>query len=897
MPLTPGTTLGPYSVTAQIGAGGMGEVYRARDTKLDRDVALKILPEDFASDPERLARFQREAKVLAALNHPNIAQIHGLEESGDTPALVLEYVDGPTLQDRIGQGAIPLDEALPIAKQIAEALEAAHEQGIIHRDLKPANIKVTPDGVVKALDFGLAKALEPEQSHEDVANSPTMSMTAAATRAGFILGTAAYMSPEQAKGKPVDKRTDIWAYGVVLFEMLTGRQAFGGTDISETLASVLKTDVTLDELPAEVPHGLRRVLSRCLQKDRSQRSRDIGDVRLGIDDALVAPGESPVNTGAQSSAGVWQRPVPILVPVLLAGAVAVVAAWGITRAPEPASHPVRRLAITPPPSAGLSLSAGNVLAISPDARTLVFRATGAGASQLYRRRLDQFGVTPIRDTEGGANPFFSPDGEWLGFFANEVIRKISLAGGDALTVSEYSSQRRATWGPGDTIVFGTNDGGLMRVSAGGGVPELLTTPEADNESHQHPSFLPGGGAVLFTAWSGAADTARIAVYSFDSGEQRVLFAGTVPKFTQGHIVFGRRDTLWAAPFDVDELAVTGEPFLVLEGAAGTPGIGHPYFQTARDGTLAYVPGGGVTGSRPLVWVDRDGQEEPVDTSPLRYAGARISPDGTRIALDARDDEDDIWIWNIERRTLTRLTTSPEPDRTPTWTPDSMTVAFGSRRDGLGDIYWMAADGTGGVERLTDAPSVQVPLGFTADGSRLVFTESLGSQSDIGVLGLDNERQSETLLSTEFDEGNADVSPDGRWVAYQSDASGLEAIYVRPFPNVDDGRVQVSTAGARHPMWGPDGRELFFMAPGRQGGEFDLIAIPVEAAPSFNVGTPEVVLSGPYLANVGWRPFDISPDGQRFLMIRERAVGDTVPTQINVVEHWFEELKARVPTSQ
>ena len=514
MPLEVGSTLGPYEVLSAIGAGGMGEVYKARDTKLDRDVALKILPDAFVNDPERLARFQREAKVLASLNHPNIAQIHGLEESGDSPALVLEYVPGPTLQDRIAKGPIPLDEALPIARQIAEALEAAHEQGIIHRDLKPANVKVKDDGTVKVLDFGLAKALQPELSDLDAANSPTMTMTAAATKMGVIMGTAAYMSPEQAKGRQVDKRADIWAFGVVLFEMLTGRQAFGGTDISETLAAVLKTDLDLDALPADTPRGIRRVISRCMQKDRTQRSRDIGDVKLDLAEALAAPVEETVETAAIAQPAIWQRPVPAVGAALLLVALGGLAVWTLTSPSQPQPR-VTRFRI-PFEAGALPGVSGPLLALSPDGTTLVYAARNEGGTlQLFRSRMDQLDGEPMADTEGASNPFFSPDGTWVGFRGDgTTIKKVALAGGPVVTIHETSGFRGATWGPDDTIIFGAGvGGGLSRVSADGGEPEAITTPDTDAGEVQHrwPQLLPGGNAVLFSVWSGGQESQVLSV--------------------------------------------------------------------------------------------------------------------------------------------------------------------------------------------------------------------------------------------------------------------------------------------------------------------------------------------------------------------------------------------------
>ena len=627
MPLEPGTTLGVYEVLSAIGAGGMGEVYKARDTKLDRDVALKILPDAFVNDAERLARFQREAKVLASLNHPNIAQIHGLEEGGDSPALVLEYVEGPTLQDRISQGPIPMDEALPIARQIAEALEAAHEQGIIHRDLKPANVKVRSDGTVKVLDFGLAKALQPELSDTEAANSPTM--TAAATRAGIIMGTAAYMAPEQAKGRQVDKRADIWAFGVVLFEMLTGRQAFGGTDISETLAFVLTREIEWTALPTKTPASVRRMLRRCVARDRKNRLADMSMARLEIDEADAAP-ETPAVavTTPVAPPALWQRPVfasAALVLALITGGLVV---WSVAGGDQPAPRSAMRLSVALPPTVEVT-GTHNRIALSGDGRVVVFNGSSEGTSQLYRRSLDQPDAVPIAGTEDAVAPFLSPDGEWVGFAVGHELKKVSLVGGPPLTICALDDAfRLASWGPDDTVVFGTEYSGLWQVSAAGGEPQELTTPdtEAGEIFHIAPSILPGGHTVLF--WSAGSDGNRVELLQKDSGERRVLVEdGASPHYvTTGHVVFSRGDSLWATPFDLDELSVTGAPFLVLEGVQDLGTFGGTQFGVARDGTLVYVTGPyRVTAQRTLAWVDRKGNEEAIDVPPRAYTYARLSP--------------------------------------------------------------------------------------------------------------------------------------------------------------------------------------------------------------------------------------------------------------------------------
>ena len=565
MSLNPGQSLGPYKIATLIGEGGMGQVWQATDTQLNRQVALKILPDAFAADPDRLARFKREAQILASLNHPNIAAIYGIEECEGTRALVLELVEGPTLADRILKGPIPLDEALAIAKQITEALEAAHEAGVIHRDLKPANIKVREDGTVKVLDFGLAKALD-TMSARDPSESPTL--TAAATQAGVIMGTAAYMSPEQARGKTVDRRADIWAFGAVLFEMLTGRRAFVGEDVSVTLAEVIKSDPDLDALSSDVPARVRHALRVCLQKDPRQRGGDVGAIRLAMEGAFETPVGAREEPPAASQLQVLQRPIPLAIAALVIAAIAGLAGWGLVRPALAPSSTVTRLPFIPPD--GDVIDDG--LALSPDGRTLVYTGMRDGVRQLFVRRRDHMAVRPVPGTAGATHPFFSPDGAWVGFFANDSIKKVALAGGAPVTLCSVGLRRGATWGPDDTIVFASlADPGLMEVSTAGGEPRRLTSPE-EGTGHGWPTFVPGGEAVLYTITNldqvGTSDPFEVAVVSPDTGDQHTLVRGTTPAVTaSGHLVFAREASLWAVPFDTDRLTVSGEPAPIVDGVA------------------------------------------------------------------------------------------------------------------------------------------------------------------------------------------------------------------------------------------------------------------------------------------------------------------------------------------
>ncbi len=749
MALQPGTTLGPYAVTAKIGEGGMGEVYQATDTKLNRQVALKILPEAFAADPDRLARFQREAQVLASLNHPNIATIHGLEETEDTRALVLELVEGPTLAERIAQGPIPLDETVAIASQIADALEAAHEQGVIHRDLKPANVKVKDDGTVKVLDFGLAKALEASPG-SDPSQSPTL--TAAATQMGVIMGTAAYMAPEQAKGKPVDKRADVWAFGCVLFEMLTGRRPFRGDDISTTLARVIDRDPDWDELPASLPPVIPIYLRRCLEKDPKQRVHDVADVRLALAGAFDVPAppavERPEPVAAVPQLQVWQRPIPAAVAALVIAAIAGGMVWGLVRpAPAPAGTVARFPFILPE---GDVMGIADGMALSPDGRMLVYAGEREGVQQLFVRRRDQMTVRPLGGTEGARHPFFSPEGAWVGFFADGSLKKVALAGGPPVTLCAAGGfLGGATWGPDDTIVFASFDAyALMQVSAAGGEPRPLTAP-SEGTFHRWPTFVPGGEAVLYTR--GTLDALEVAVVSVDTGAQQTLVQGSDGTVTaSGHLVFGREASLWAVPFDTDQLTVSGEPTPMVEGVQVNQN-GWAQYEVADDGTLVYLPTAGDDADQAeLVWVDRvTGDETPLG-APLRaYRSARISPDGTRVAIEIRDQQDDIWVWDLTGGTLTRLTLDAGGDFVGIWTRDSQRVIFSSTRAGLPALFWKAADGTGTTDPLGDGEGPRLPMAVAPDGSVVVVGELNEGSVNLITVSLTGDPVSEDLLVTEF----------------------------------------------------------------------------------------------------------------------------------------------------
>ena len=971
----------------------MGEVYRARDTTLGREVAIKVLPDAFAHDADRLARFEREAKTLASLNHPHIAQIYGLEKSSGVHALVMELVEGPTLADLIAgspggpQGPplrtegrrggssdppIPLDEALPIARQICEALEAAHEQGIIHRDLKPANIKVTPDGVVKVLDFGLAKLAGPAEAghyvqdgrsvrlQPDLTASPTITSPAMMTGVGVILGTAAYMSPEQAKGRPADKRSDVWAFGCVLYEMLTGRRAFDEEDIADVLGAVVRLEPNWEALPSDLQQPVRTLLHSCLVKDRRHRVADISTALFVLDKgaslAMTAGPHDPAYllkdaASAQTTAAVsaaravlaqsTRRRVAIAsAAAVLAGAVvAATVTWFATRPAELVPPRVSRLLIASPGTAALTINGNDRdLAITPDGSRAVY--VGNRGTQVFVRALDA--LEPVAVFTGGPRGLFvSPDGQWIGFAdGTGVLKKVAVTGGPAVTLATLdSAPRGATWGSDNTIIVATSNvtTGLQRVGAAGGPTTVLTRPDrAQGEGdHLWPEMLPGGRAVLFTilAVTGGLDAAQVAVLNLQTGTRTVLVRGgshahyvraggaspvglaggrgspmraeregglASPKQGEGgHLVYAAAGTLRAVAFDLARLETRGTPVPVIP-AVVTTAQGGADAVVAGDGTLAYVSGGSVTGAgapSTLVWVDRQGRETPIPTPPRAYLAPRLAPDGTRAAVYAVDQEQDLWLWDLVRATLTRITFGPGTDASPLWTPDGRRLIFSSERAGTRNLFWQAADGTGVVERLTESPNVQNATAVSPDGRRLIFTETIPKTGeDVMQVELDGTHRVTPLVRSSFGERNGIISPDGRWLAYEANDSGRFEIYVRPFPDVNSGHWQVSTNGGARPLWARSGQELVYAS-----ATGALMRVGVERGASWSATPPTMLVKEGYLTipsgNSG-RSYDISSDGQRFLMIKEGGGTDqtAAPPQLIVVQHWVEELKRLVPTN-
>ena len=906
MSLTVGARLGSYEVTAQLGVGGMGEVYRARDTRLNRDVALKVLPVAFAADLERLARLTREAQVLASLNHPNIGSIHGLEDAAGVRALVLELVEGPTLADRIAQGPVPMDETLAIARQILEALEAAHEHGIVHRDLKPANIKIRPDGTVKVLDFGLAKALDSSPASSVAATmSPTLSMHA--TQAGLILGTAAYMSPEQAAGKSADKRSDLWAFGVVLVEMLTGGQAFTGETIAHVLASVLKSEPDWSKLPADTPAQLRRLLRRCLEKDRKRRLDSAVAARLEIEDAIVAPSSA---TAAHSVLPRSRILVTAITATLAGGALASLITWAFLRfAPSTSRQPSRFLLMSEEQPLAIN-QFDRAIALSPDGRYFVYvaetRNAGTGG-QLMVRAFDRLEATSLPAISNARSPFFSPDSQWVGVFEGTEIKKASLSGGPAISLCSFmGAPRGASWGDDGAVVFATQDPGtgLMRVPSGGGEPVALTTPNVSSGEGDHwfPYVLPSGRGVLFTMMvPGQSARSQVAVYDARTKQYRALIRGSQPQFVgSGHLLYVADGRLWAVRFDLDTLQIAGDAAPMVDRVR-TVLTGAAYYAVSPSGSLVYVPAG-PPAHRTLMWVDREGREDPIDVPPRAYVLPRLSPDGTRVALDIRDQENDIWIVNLTAadKTPRRLTYGPSAEINPVWV-DNTHLAYTSNRSGRWGMYWQAADGSGSAQTLSESDNGRYGTSVTPDGTALVGHQDGPSVYDVALFPMPRSARQATpgsagdagnkvreLVKTRYFEFNADVSPNGRFLAYQSNESGPFQIIVRPFPDVDTGTWTVSTAGGSSPKWARDGKDLFYR------DESDaLVAVPVDTSgATLTWGSPRRLFEIRASTTIPDRSYDVSLDGKRFLFVKEAT--STRAPEIVVVLDWLEELRAKVP---
>ena len=900
--LTPGTRLRGYEVSGPLGAGGMGEVYRARDTALNRDVALKILPEPFAADAERLVRFTREAQLLASLNHPHIAHIYGLErqEGRDGPDgrgplsfIVMELVDGEDLAARIARGPLPLDDALAIARQIAEALEAAHEQGIVHRDLKPANIKVRPDGTVKVLDFGLAKAVERAgpvggvggTGGLAVTNSPTLMSPLAMTGVGVILGTAAYMSPEQARGKAVDRRADIWAFGCILFEMLTGRRPFDGETISDVVAAVIHQEPPWSALPPETPARVRVLLKRCLEKDARQRLRDAGDARLELDaperDLDVQPPSPAVVNQPRSGARA------IGIAALLAAAAASALTWWWLARPVDRRPEVSRFSVSLAADAPLDVRGPwSSVAISRDGRTIAYIGQVGKTRQLFIRRADE--AAPQRVT-GAIDPweaFFSPDGQWLAFVDTDRLKKVALTGGQPQLIAEAANLNSGVWADDGSIYLGGR-AGLVKVDQNGH-STTLAKPEPNEVETSSPDLLPGG-ALLFTVKPydvTSFDDARIAVLT-PNGQRHVLIeGGTNARYSPtGHLVYARGGDILAVAFDADRLSISGQPIPLERGGMLDTASGTAHFALSRNGTLVYAPGGPVAQERTLAWVDRGGSITPIHAPGRFYSEPRISPDGHQIAFDVRAANDDIWTYDIDRGTAARLTFTHGNNQAPIWSPDGSRIVYAVDRLGVRRLAWRPSDGSGSEELLTPAEYYQTAGSFSPDGKLLAYTEDRPETAgDIFLLPLEGARKPIPFLATPFDERRPAFSPDGRWITYESNETGRFEVFAMPYPG--PGRKwQVSNGGGLRPTWSRDGTEIVYATDDMTR----LMAVRVKStASTIDPGVPSELLNLLPLTEY----FDVSPDGQRVLVV-ETGAARTVVRELNVILNWFETLKARV----
>jgi serine/threonine protein kinase/Tol biopolymer transport system component len=915
MPITSGSRLGPYEIVSLLGAGGMGEVYRARDSKLNREVALKVLPEAVAGDPDRLVRFRREAQVLASLNHPNIAQIYGFEDDeagrgsqsgGAIHALVMELVDGPTLSDRIAQSPVPLVDALPIAKQIADALEAAHEQGIIHRDLKPANIKVRPDGTVKVLDFGLAKLAQdgsglqgPGSANRALSLSPTLTSPALMTGVGVILGTAAYMAPEQAKGRAVDRRADIWAFGVVLFEMLTGTRAFEGEDVTDVIVAVMSRELDWAALPAATPRAVRDLLKRCLDRDVTMRLRDIGEARIAIQRAITHPDDDHAAAAVTERASPRFRRLAVLGWAVAGGVLlgsAAIAEWVRSR-PAPDAPSYRATILPPDKNPWAAVTPATRFAVSPDGRRLAFLANGAdGVNRIWVRSLDSLEAQPLSGSDNVVLLFWSYDSRRIAFAAGGKLRVMSASGGPAVTIADIGANNGGTWNQDDVILF-TPDaaGGIARVNASGGAVVPVTHPDkTDNEGgHWQAFFLPDGRHFLFHQISSQGHpNGAVYVAAIDGRDKPKLLIdwGSNAQYASGRVLFTRDATLMAQPFDVDRLELRGEAVPIAEQVAVGGSTGRSAaVSVARDGALVYQNGGASNTDSQLTWYDRSGKEISQVAVQGDLADVQLSPDNSRIALSITDPATrtrDIWLVDVKRGFRSRFTFEPADEIMPLWSRDGSQVFFTARAGGMNTIDQKPVSGLGDATILFSSHELPVATSLSADGATLLLTQDvfgLVNGSDIYQLPLAGARTPVALVKTRFNESAGTYSPDGRWVAYQSNESGRNEVYVAPASGT--AKWQVSQGGGQLPRWRGDGRELFYVS---VGGERKLMAAEVSgSATGFEVGvvrtlfTPRVRFSSPRYF------YDVTADG-RFVFITGEESSALRP--LTLVLNWAAGLK-------
>jgi serine/threonine-protein kinase len=880
MGLTIGTQFGSHEILSLLGKGGMGEVYRARDLKLKREVAIKILPDEFSLDPDRVSRFQREAELLASLNHPNIAAIYDLAEVSETRFLVLELVEGKTLAEVIAsRGALPVEEALNIAIQICDALETAHQKGVIHRDLKPANIKIAPDGKVKLLDFGLARIYQ-ETPTQELSDSPTL---LSRTGGGVILGTPSYSSPEQARGRAVDKRSDIWAFGCVLYEMLTGRQAFGGSDVSEIFAAVIRAEPDWNHLRPNLHPRLTDLLKQCVNKTLKERWHDIADVRIELEKVLAnRQPDVSLRSGNNSrhTALLWVFAVATVAAIC-------VAVWAFAYR-SPGSHERVQFAVSLESSIKLlTRDHSPSLAISPDGTKLVYSGVSNTGSMLYLRYLDQIAAKPIPGTEGGQTPFFSPDSKLVGFVSDGYLNKVSLEGGRPSRICKVGAFHVGDWDENDRILFtNSHNSGLSVVSASGGEPKALTTPSRDagERSHVWPQFLPGGHEVLFSVWKDAGgNDAELQVLSLETGSRHKVADGSWGRYLpSGHLVFSSGGVLHAAPFNSHRQTVIGSSMPVLE-SIHMEEFGAPSIAISVSGTLAFVPGNPLEADRMLVWVSRDGSQQPLaDTARPSLGFPRISRDGSRVAITVGVDRQ-IWIYDITRSNFTRISRGGGVSSV-VWSPDGQRLAYTID----GNLTLQAPEGAGAGSQVV-ATGVNEPHSWSLDGKFLLL-RYYDSQTltDIWSLKLDGSSKPEPFVRDRFQNWGAIFSPDGKWVAYVSNESGQNQVYLLPFSGGGQ-RRQISTLSGESPVWGPDGHELFYW-----DGIETMMIVQMLEGPGGTLSMPKPLFRTQYEATrTVRRNYDLSPDGKRFLFTK-RVDGSQVNNQINVVLNWLDELKQRVP---